>query len=94
MATVTYKNQPGIKKTKGAIPLAGTRHACTVNKVLWPEDVSRLLADTLIHKSLHVCCGKSPLGDIRLDSDASNNPAVVADAAKLPFAGVFDALND
>jgi hypothetical protein len=86
VATVTYKNQPGIEATKGAVPLAGTSHLYTVKKVLWPEAVTEVISGLLIPKSLHVCCGKSPLGDVRADFDPANNPDVVCDAAKLPFA--------
>jgi len=86
LGTVTYKNQPGIEKTKGAVPLAGTKHLYTVKKVLWPEEVSGVIQSLLIPKSLHVCSGLSPLGDVRFDSDPANKPDVVGDAAKLPFA--------
>ena len=85
MGTVTYKNQPGIEKTKGNVPLAGTRHLYTVKKVLWPEEVSDVIQSLLIPRSLHVCSGLSPLGDVRLDSDPINKPDVVADATEIPF---------
>ena len=85
MTTVTYKNQPAIDKTRGAVPLAGTRHLYRVKKVLWPEDVSAVLATLLIPTSLHVCCGRSPLGDMRFDSDPEVKPDIVGDASKLPF---------
>lgn len=85
MATVTYKHQPGIEKTKGAVPLAGTRHLYTVKKVLWPEEVSEVLQSLLIPRSLHVCAGLSPLGDVRFDNDIANKPDVLGDASKLPF---------
>jgi hypothetical protein len=84
--TVTYKNQPAMEETKGAVPLEGTRHLYTVKKVLWPEEVSEVLQSLLISRSLHVCCGHSPLGDIRCDFDAETNPDVLCDAANLPFA--------
>lgn len=67
MATVTYKNQPGIEATKGTVPLAGTKHVYTVNKVLWPEEVEEFIQTLLIPTSLHLCCGKSKLGDVRVD---------------------------
>jgi len=86
MATVTYKHQPGIEKTKGAVPLAGTRHLYTVKKVLWPDEVTEVIQSLLIPRSLHVCAGLSPLGDVRLDNDPNNKPDVLADANKLPFA--------
>ena len=85
MGTVTYKNQPAIEKTKGNVPLAGTSHVYTVNKVLWPEAVESFISTLLIPKSLHVCCGRSALGDVRVDHDPLNNPDVICDAAKLPF---------
>lgn len=86
MPTVTYKNQPGIHATRGSVPLAGTRHVYTVKKVLWPEEVSSVIRDLLIPTSLHVCCGRSPLGDLRVDNDPDNEPDVlIDDAARLPF---------
>lgn len=85
MATVTYKNQPAIEKTKGAVPLAGTKYVYTVKKVLWPDAVEELLQTLLIPRSLHVCCGHSQLGDVRVDSDSTVNPSVVMDAASLQF---------
>lgn len=72
MPTVTYKHQPGIHKTRGAVPLAGTSHVYTVGKVLWPDAVTEFLRDILIPRSLHVCCGKSRLGDVRLDAYESD----------------------
>ena len=86
MSTVTYKNQPGIHQTRGAVPLAGTRHLYTVKKVLWPEAVTEVIQSLLIPKSLHVCSGLSPLGDVRFDNDENNKPDVIGNAAKLPFA--------
>lgn len=68
MPTVTYNHQPGIHKTRGAVPLAGTEHIYTVSKVLWPEAVESFLKTLLLRPSLHVCCGKSRLGDVRLDA--------------------------
>lgn len=67
MPSVTYKNQPAIQKTHGAVALAGNSHAYTVKKILWPEAVENLIAGLLIGRSLHLCCGKSKLGTVRLD---------------------------
>ena len=80
MATVSYKNQPAIDATKVNVPLAGTDHPYRVLKVLWPEDVERFVASLLIGRSLHVCCGKSKLGTVRLDIDPANSPDIVCDA--------------
>jgi hypothetical protein len=88
LATVTYKNQPGIDATNGHVGAAlakGRSHLYTVKKVLWPEVVEETLQQLLIPRSLHVCCGLSKLGDVRFDSDPINQPDVIGDAAKLPF---------
>lgn len=84
MPTVSYKSQPGIHKTRGAIPLNGTRHLYTVTKVLWPEDVTNEIERLLIPSTLHVCCGRSHLGDVRVDLNEENCD-VRADASHLPF---------
>lgn len=86
MTTVTYKNQPAIHKTRGAVPLAGNSHLYTVNKVLWPESIEEFLQTLFIGKTLHACCGKSLLGDLRLDLDLMSNPHVICDASRLPVA--------
>ena len=83
MATVTYKHQPGIHKTRGAVPLEGTAHLYRVKKVLWPSEIESVLSRLLIPTSLHVCCGMSKLGDVRMDADESLKPDVVGDASKL-----------
>lgn len=90
MATVTYKHQPAIEKTKGNVPLAGNSHVYTVKKVLWPEKIEWLLSSLLVGSSLHVCSGKSKLGDVKLDlneptadinCDAANMRPFVPDGA-------------
>lgn len=72
MPSVTYINQPGINKSKGKIPLAGNSHVYTVKKVLWHKNIEDFLLTLFIGKTLHVCCGKSKLGDVRLDLYADN----------------------
>jgi hypothetical protein len=83
MATVTYKNQPAIHKTRGAVPLAGNSHLYTVKKVLWPTSIEEYLQTLFVGKTLHVCCGKSLLGDVRLDLDPENNPDIICDASNM-----------
>jgi len=83
MGTVTYKNQPAIGKTHGNVPLAGTAHVYTVEKVLWPEAVESFLQTLLVGRTLHVCCGKSLLGDVRLDIDPLNGPDLLCDASDM-----------
>ena len=85
MGTVTYKKQPGIHASGGTVPLAGTKHLYTVKAVLWPEEVTEVIQSLLIPRSLHVCCGYSPLGDIRVDFDPLTKPDMVCDASALPF---------
>jgi len=67
MPSVTYKNQPAIDANNGSIPLAGTSHIYTVAKVLWPEPIENFLKTLFIGRTIHVCCGKSMLGDVRVD---------------------------
>lgn len=85
MTTVTYKKQSGIHATRGAVPIEGTKHIYRVSGILWPADIEQWIAERLIGKTLHVCCGKSQLGDVRGDryEDAVD---VRLDAARLPFA--------
>lgn len=85
MPTVTYKNQPAIHKTRGAIPLAGTEHVYKVTKLLWPEAVHEHIRELCIGTTLHVCCGMSDIGDVRLDLFQPNID-VRASMDRLPFA--------
>jgi len=84
VTTVTYKHQPAIHQTRGAVPLAGTAYIYTVEKLLWPEEVEEFLQTLFIGRTLHLCCGMSKLGDIRLDLYASDVD-VVEDAAHTHF---------
>lgn len=84
MATVTYKNQPGIDASGGTVPLAGTTHIYTVSKLLWPEAVEEFINGLLPKPTLHLCHGKSSIGDVRLDLYEESTD-VRGDAARLPF---------
>lgn len=84
MSTVTYKDQPAIHKTRGTIPLEGTDYPYLVNRVLWPSEIEEFLEDRLIGFSLHICCGKSKLGDVRLDLYESD-VNIKASMDRLPF---------
>lgn len=83
MSSVTYKKQPAINKTGGSVPLAGTEHVYTAETLLWPDAVEAYIAERLIGYTLHICPGKSMLGDVRIDlfEDVID---VKADAARLP----------
>lgn len=85
MATITYKNQNAAALAlKQGVPLSGTDHVYTVNSILWPKKVEKFVEQLLVGKSLHVCCGKSMIGNIRLDA-FDETADVKSDAAKLPF---------
>lgn len=84
MSSVTYKNQPAIHKTGGSVPVSGTAIPYQVKKLLWPSHVQGWIAERLVGKVLHICCGLSLLGDCRLDLFAERVD-VRADAARLPF---------
>lgn len=84
LGTVTYKNQPGIHKTRGAVPPEGTSHLYRVTKLLWPDDIERYLKNLFIGNVLDVCCGKSQLGDIRGDL-FEQNVDIKLNANRLPF---------
>ena len=90
MSSVTYKKQPAIHKTGGSVPLAGTEHVYTAEAILWPDAVEEYIRRRLIGYTLHVCPGKSMLGDIRLD--LYEDPIdIKGDAARLPlFDNSFD----
>ena len=85
MPTVTYHNQPAIHKTGAHIGIEGTKHPYTVSKILWTSAVEAWIQKQLIGRTLHVCCGKSMLGDCRLDINESSAD-IVGDATCLPFA--------
>ena len=83
MGSVTYKAQPGIAASGGTVPLSGTQHPYKVLALLWPERVHAFVGDLLVGRTLHVCCGKSRLGTVRLDNDPDNDPDILCDAANM-----------
>lgn len=85
MSSITYKRQPSINQTRGAVPLVGTEHIYKVDTLLWPDAVESYIEERIIGSSLHVCPGKSMLGDVRLDL-YEDTIDVKGDAARLPFA--------
>lgn len=84
MSRVTHKNQPAINATGGSVALDGNAIPYTVTKLLWPEQVESWIKSRLIYPTLHVCCGKSKLGDYRVDL-YEENCDMNCDASKLPF---------
>lgn len=51
---------------------------------VWPDRVERLFREQADGKTLHVCCGESDLGDVRIDRDPDRQPDIVADMFTLP----------
>lgn len=51
----------------------------------WPREVREWVLPRLHGETLNVCCGGSPIGDVRVDADPAHDPDVVADMASLPF---------
>ena len=83
MGTITYKNQPAINKTKGKVPLAGNSHIYTVNKRLWNDSIEDVLKKRFVGNTIHICCGKSQLGDVRVDLDETHKPDIICNANDL-----------
>ena len=85
MATITYKNQnEAALALKSGIPLEGTDHIYTVNSLLWPKQVESFIQTKFIGKTLHLCCGKSTIGDLRADL-FDENAEIKTDSAKTNF---------
>lgn len=51
----------------------------------WPAEVERFIREECEGDVLHVCCGGSDLGDVRVDADSEREPDIVADMTNLPF---------
>jgi hypothetical protein len=51
---------------------------------VWPDSVERLFRKQAEGRTLHVCCGKSDVGHVRIDRDPLNEPDIVADMNSLP----------
>lgn len=83
MANVTYKHQPGIDATNGSVPLAGTSHIYRVTKRLWNDSIEDVLQGLFVGSTLHVCCGASTLGDVRVDADDAHSPDFICDASNM-----------
>lgn len=84
MPSVTYHHQKAIHKTRGAVPLAGTKYPYQITRLLWTGEIEGFLRSRFIGTVLHVCCGKSQLGDIRVDL-FEKDVDVLCDGARLPF---------
>lgn len=85
MGTITYKKQNAAALAlKNGVPLEGTDHIYTVNAVLWPKKVEQFIQTKFVGKTLHVCCGKSMIGDLRLDM-FDETADIKSDAASIPL---------
>jgi len=67
MASITYKSQPATHQTRGSIPLDGNNRVFTVLSRIWPDEVEAFIDECIVGTSLHMCSGKSTLGDVKLD---------------------------
>jgi len=57
----------------------------------WSRDFEDFIKQKIEGFTLHVCCGYSGLGDVRVDLDRKVKPHIVADMFHLPFRRfVFD----
>lgn len=68
-------------------------HSDHIYQASWrqPEDVGRYLRCKCEGRTLNLCSGESPLGDVQVDADPERNPDIVADMNNLPFEdAVFD----
>ena len=81
-------------RTRNRRQLTGLHQRMRVHKIkpswVWWASEDRLYAQLLEGYALHVCCGHSQIGDIRVDVDPTVKPDIVADMYHLPFRrGVF-----
>ena len=51
----------------------------------WPARIEALMKKKIKGFTLHVCCGKSNLGDVRIDLLPQNNQVIKADCRFLPI---------
>ena len=60
---------------------------------VWTGGTRRFILPRLTGLTLHACCGKSQIGDIRFDLDPSTEPQIIADALHPPFReNIFDTI--
>jgi len=52
---------------------------------VWPSTVERWFRERTEGRTLHICCGRSPLGDVTIDADPDNSPDIIGDAQRLPI---------
>jgi SAM-dependent methyltransferase len=50
-----------------------------------PEDVDRYIREKTTGRSINICSGESPLGDVQVDIDRDRDPDIQADFRNLPF---------
>jgi len=62
-------------------------HSKHTFKASWkqPEDVDRYLRQRCEGRTLNLCSGESPLGDVKVDADVDREPDLLADMNQLPF---------
>lgn len=55
-----------------------------MNKLLWPKKVERFVETLFVGTTLHLCCGKSTIGELRVDL-FEKTADLKADSAKVPL---------
>jgi len=58
---------PAIHATRGSVQTSGNDRVFIASRQLWPEQVEAHIAKRIEGSSLHVCSGKSTIGDVRVD---------------------------
>lgn len=56
----------------------------------WPYSVELFIKKFIKGKSLHVCCGSSDLGDVKIDAYVERKGVTKGDMFNLPFKEEFD----
>lgn len=52
---------------------------------VWSGDIESFIKQRIKGRSLNICAGKSPLGDVRVDLDPKDRTIIRADMIDLPF---------
>jgi len=73
-------------------PLPISQHLRFRKSWRWNDEVTDFFRERITNKySLHVCCGQSELGDVRLDLDPSSKRTHEGDMSDIPFSiNTFD----
>lgn len=63
------------------------------SSMVWEDEVSEFVKSRITGHSLNVCCGTSPIGNVRVDIEPQAEGVLQADMNDLPFEnGTFDSV--